>query len=150
MCVSDEPQSIKQYAGREGAAFEPRVDRVVGEFIDLIERKYISTPSDFRPIDFGHKAQYFALDVISELGWGEAIGFLKNDTDMFRYVEINEAIFLGISTMLITPWMFKFLQIWPLSLAMPKEGDKVGFGMLIRLEISQRTSLMRLLTYTLV
>ena len=121
------------YSGREGADFELRIDRIIGEFIDLIERKYVSSSTDFRPVEFGHKMQYFALDMISELGWGDAVGFLKSDRDLYRYVEINEKVFPVISVLLTVPWMDQYLKTWPLSLALPREGDEVGFGMLMSL-----------------
>ncbi|KAK3934715.1 cytochrome P450, partial [Diplogelasinospora grovesii] len=119
------------YSGKEGVGFEPTVDRNVAELVDLIERKYLSTPTDFRPIEFAHKAQYFALDVISELGFGEAIGFLPNDKDMYRYVEINDTFFPVMAVILNMPWMDKYLKSWPLNMALPKEGDQVGFGRLM-------------------
>jgi hypothetical protein len=73
-----------QYAGTENGGFEPGIDRIVAQFIDLIETKYCSTPTDFRPMDLAPKASYFALDVISELGFSEAYGFLKEDKDLYN------------------------------------------------------------------
>ncbi|KAH7316774.1 cytochrome P450 [Stachybotrys elegans] len=116
------------YSGREGASFEPGVDKHVQMLVNLIERKYLSTPSDFRPIEFSHKSQYFALDVISYLGFGEAIGFLKNDSDMHHYVESNDAFFPVLAVVLNMPWLDRWLRMWPLSLALPKVGDEAGFG----------------------
>ena len=119
------------YSGREGAAFEPRIDKHVAQFVRLIEEKYLSTPTAFRPIEFSHKSQYFALDVISDLGFGEAIGFLENDQDMYRYVETNDTVFPVLAVLLNMPWLNALLKTWPLSLAMPKEGDEVGLGRLM-------------------
>ncbi|KAK0609981.1 cytochrome P450 [Bombardia bombarda] len=81
-----------RYAGREGAAFEPKADSYVAEFVDLIERKYISTPTDYRPIEFLDKVQFFALDTTADIGFGDAIGLLANDKDMHmhKYIEIND------------------------------------------------------------
>ena len=116
------------YAGREGAAFEPKVDKHVAQLVRLIRDKYISTPEEFRPIEFSHKAQYFALDVISDLSFGEAIGFLENDEDMYRYVETNDTVFPVLAVLLNMPWLSALLRTWPMSLAMPKEGDEAGLG----------------------
>ncbi len=101
------------------------------EFVDLIDRKYISTPTEYRPINFAHTAQYFALDVISRLGWGESIGFLANDKDVYKYIEINETAMPFLALALAIPWVDKYLKMWPLRLFMPSEGDEVGFGRLI-------------------
>ncbi|KEY69824.1 hypothetical protein S7711_08608 [Stachybotrys chartarum IBT 7711] len=120
------------YSGKEGEGFEPGVDRHVGMLVDLIRDKYLSTPTEFRPIEFSHTSQYFALDVISYLGFGEAIGFLKNDTDMHHYIEVNDSFFPVLAVLLNVPWVDSWLRTWPLSLALPKEGDETGFGRLMR------------------
>lgn len=119
------------YAGRDGAAFEPKVDKHVAEFVHLLERKYISTPTEFRPVEFSHRAQYFALDVISDIAFGEALGFLPNDKDMYDYVQTNDTIFPVVAVLLNMPWLNGWLKSWPLSMAMPKEGDESGLGRLM-------------------
>ncbi|KAK0724975.1 hypothetical protein B0H67DRAFT_641449 [Lasiosphaeris hirsuta] len=121
----------RDYSGRDGAGFEPRVNHIAAEFVDLIERKYLSTLAEFRPIDFAHKAQYFTLDVISYLGLGEALGFLSNDEDMYDYVAINDSMLPTISVLLTIPWADGILKSWPFNKMLLKDGDNVGFGMLI-------------------
>ncbi|KAK2000903.1 cytochrome P450 [Colletotrichum falcatum] len=122
---------IPGYAGRENGGFEPGVDRIVARFIDLIGSKYISTSDDFRPIEFSHKSQYFALDVVSELSFGEALGFLAKDEDLFGYVETNDQIFPVLAVMLNMPWLGITMQRWPLNKLLPFESDKFGFGRLM-------------------
>lgn len=121
----------EQYSGRERPSFEPVVDRHVARLVELIRRKYISTPSDFRPVEFSHRSQYFALDVVSDLGFGEAIGFLANDKDMFKFVETNDTFFPVLAVILNMPWLSRIMRTWPLSKAMPKEGDEYGLGPLM-------------------
>ena len=133
----------EQYSGKEGAGFEPVVDRHVTEFVDLIERKYLSTPSEFRPIEFSHRSQYFALDVISDVGFGEAIGFLANDKDMYKYVETNDAFFPVLAIILNMPWLSRVMRTWPLSKAMPKVGDEYGLGPLMGYDRLVRPRVMR-------
>jgi hypothetical protein len=99
--------------------------------VELIESRYLSSTTDFRPIEFSHKSQYFALDVISYLGFGEAIGFLENDKDMHSYVAINDGFFPVLAVLLNVPWVDAWLKTWPLNQAMPKESDAVGFGRLM-------------------
>ncbi len=123
---------VLQYSGRELGGFEPGIDAQVAQFVSLIERKYISTPADYRPIEFAHKAQYFALDVISALGYGHPIGFLENDTDMHRYIEINDESFKIFALMSNMPWLAAMMQRWPLNMALPKDSDPIGFGRLLR------------------
>ncbi|KAH8895795.1 cytochrome P450 [Thozetella sp. PMI_491] len=116
------------YSGKEGNSFEAGVDKIVGQLVDLIERKYLSTPDAYRPIEFSHKAQFFALDVIGELGFGEPIGFVSNDKDMYKYVEINDSFFPVLAVLLNMPWLSRLMQSWPLNKSLPKVGDEVGFG----------------------
>ncbi|KAK2052135.1 cytochrome P450 [Colletotrichum caudatum] len=119
------------YSGRENGGFEPGVDRIVAQFINLIKSKYISTSNNFRPIEFSHKSQYFALDVVSELSFGEALGFLAEDKDLFSYVETNDQIFPVLAVMLNIPWLGIMMQRWPLNKLLPFESDRFGFGRLM-------------------
>ncbi|TDZ27753.1 Cytochrome P450 monooxygenase lolP1 [Colletotrichum spinosum] len=116
------------YAGRDDGGFEPGVDRIVAQFVRLIENKYVSTAADFRPVEFSHKAQYFALDVISELSFGEALGFLARDEDLYGYVALNDDVFPVLALVLNVPWIGIVMQHWPLSKFLPFSNDKYGFG----------------------
>lgn len=123
--------SLLQYAGRENGGFEAGIDGIVARLVTLIGSKYTSTPTDFRPIEFSHKAQYFALDVVSELSFGEALGFVAGDEDLFRYVETNDRIFPVLAVMLNMPWLGIAMQRWPLNKLLPFESDRFGFGRLM-------------------
>lgn len=61
---------------------EARIDAVVFDLINLTKSKYLSRGPDFRPSDFGPAAQFFALDVITNLIYGEP----------FRYLTKNENV----------------------------------------------------------
>ncbi|KAK4184792.1 cytochrome P450 [Podospora australis] len=119
------------YARRDD--FEPQIDRILGSFIDLIERKHISTPTEFRPIELGHAIQYLTLDIISELSLGEPLGFIASESDMYQFIEINDTFFPILSVLLTMPWLDKVLKSWPLHRLLPKEGDLVGFGRMMGL-----------------
>lgn len=71
-----------QYSGKENDDLEYTIDRNVLALVDLIHNKYISTSSEFKPFDFGRKIQYFSLDVISGIAFGEAFGELATDQDV--------------------------------------------------------------------
>lgn len=107
------------------------MDKIVAQFIKVVESKYISTPGEFRPIEFSHKSQYFALDVVSELSFGEALGFLVNDEDLFGYVKTNDQMFPILAVLLNMPWIGIMMQRWPLNKLLPFESDKFGFGKLM-------------------
>ncbi|KAL3292811.1 cytochrome P450 [Colletotrichum asianum] len=119
------------YSGLENGGFEAGIDKQIAAFVDLIDTKYISTPNVFRPMDMASKSTYFALDVISELGFGHAYGFLKEDRDLYQYVATKDAFFPVMITMGNVPWLAKLMHSWPLNLGLPKSADSAGFGALM-------------------
>ncbi|KAF5526042.1 Cytochrome P450 monooxygenase lolP1 [Colletotrichum aenigma] len=124
------------YAGRDNGGFEPGVDKMVAQFVDLVESKYVSTVTDYRPIEFSHKSQYFALDVIGQLAFGEALGFLANDEDLWGYVSANDQVFPALALMLNIPHVGIMMQRWPFSKLLPFSSDEYGFGKLMH--VAQR------------
>lgn len=110
---------------------EAAIDSQIAKFIKLIERKYISTGSDYRPMDFGEKGQFFTLDTISELAFGHAFGFMETDRDMYDYIKITKAFI---------PFVVFLCHATPLAALLhsrlcrglfPKATDKIGFGAFI-------------------
>jgi cytochrome P450 len=94
----------------------------------LIRSKYLSTLSTSTPVDLARKIQYFTLDVISTIGFGQAIGDLKADADLNDYIASGE-IGLTIVTISIGLGLTSYLQWPPLArLLGPSEKDKTGFG----------------------
>lgn len=82
-------------------------------------------------MDMASKSTYFALDVISELGFGTPYGFLKEDRDLYQYVSTKDAFFPVMITMGNVPWLATLMHSWPLNLGLPKSGDSAGFGALM-------------------
>jgi hypothetical protein len=112
--------------------FEEGIDKHVIGLIGLIERSFVSTPTDFRLVDFAQKSQFFALDVICEVGFGATPGFLSQDKDLFNYLEINNAFFPVLIILSHFQWLARLMHKWPMKYSLPKVGDKVGFGALMR------------------
>ncbi|KAK3986726.1 cytochrome P450 [Cladorrhinum sp. PSN332] len=113
------------YSGKEVDGVEPRVDRNVGALIKLLDEKYI-TPG--KPFDFARKAQFFTLDVISDISYDEAFGFLPSDSDMYHYIEESEE---GLTTLLLLglwPGLIRLLQHPLAKPLLPSFDDTVGFG----------------------
>lgn len=123
-------KSKTQYSARDNGAyrFEAGVDRQILSFINLLERKYISTESETRPVDLAEKIQFFILDAISDISLSEPFGYLDNDHDMYKYNEINRSSLSVLNVVSILPWLASLVHKWPLRLLLPREGDKVGFG----------------------
>ncbi|RBR23415.1 uncharacterized protein FIESC28_03794 [Fusarium coffeatum] len=119
------------YSGKENPSLERSVDSIIAKFIDLLETKYLSTEDEFRPVDFSQKAQFFTLDVISDLAFGHQFGYLTKDEDVYDFLKITRAYFPVTVTMANMPWMISLLHSRLFSGLLPKETDGVGFGAFI-------------------
>jgi hypothetical protein len=82
-------------------------------------------------MDWGYKAQYFTLDVICELAWGRALGFLDEGRDVHDYIKIATSALPLMMIMGTYPGLAKMLQSRFLRRFLPKETDKIGFGAFI-------------------
>jgi len=116
------------YTGRDIDHLEPRIDRNVLELVNLLDENYISRDKVF---DFGRKAQYFTLDVISDVSFGQAFGFLKADSDLYGYIALMEAQMPNMILTSVFPWLVDLIGSPLFRSLLPSAKDKVGFGRLI-------------------
>ncbi|KAM7182700.1 Cytochrome P450 [Rhypophila sp. PSN 637] len=124
-------QMASGYSGKENLSLESSIDLHVLELIDLIRTKYLSTDTQARPFDFARKIQFFTLDVISQIGFGEPFGDLRADQDVNEYVKAGE-IGLTVTTVGLALGITWFLQLPLVARALgPSEKDVVGFGRMI-------------------
>ncbi|KAJ2978749.1 hypothetical protein NUW58_g7397 [Xylaria curta] len=120
----------------EGFGFGAGIDRQILQFVNLIESRYLSTATEYRPVQFFEKVSFFALDVIGDVSFGGAFGYLVRDTDLYQYHHINDESLPIMNLLSTMPWLSSILYKWPFSLILPKEGDRVGFGRLMGLVTS--------------
>lgn len=108
---------------------EQDIDDRLLQLFDLINTKYLSSLGGaYRPMDLSRTLSYFTLDVISQIAFGEAFGFLEKDEDPFGYIanlqEFLPAIMLfGAYTELTSILRFPLLKPF-----LPKSTDKRGLG----------------------
>jgi cytochrome P450 len=119
------------YSGKENESMEDTVDKQIAAFIDLIDEKYVSTSTEYRPMDFALKAQYFTLDVISALAFGKPFGYLTQDEDLHDYIKITTAYIPFMVALGSVPWLADLLHSRLMRGLLPKESDKLGFGAFI-------------------
>jgi hypothetical protein len=98
--------------------------------VSLID-KYVTTGSDYKPLDFGRKAQYFTLDVITSLAYGKAFGYLTTDSDVYDYIKTVEETLPAAMMVTVLPWINWVLQTRLVKSFLPSEKDPIGFGKLI-------------------
>jgi hypothetical protein len=107
---------------------EQTIDDNVTALIKLIDSKYISTPTDYRPMDLARKAQYFTLDAISSLAFGKAFGDLEHDEDVHGYIKMLDEAGPIIILLTVLPLVRSLLQLPLFRDLLPSSKDKIGFG----------------------
>lgn len=110
---------------------EGSVDTQIAKFVELIETNYISTPKDYSPMDLGEKASFFTLDVISDLAFGQAFGYLETDRDVYDYLKMMKTAVPLMMAVSDVPILADILQSRLFRAILPSEADKVGFGAFI-------------------
>ncbi|KAI0895193.1 cytochrome P450 [Annulohypoxylon nitens] len=122
------------YSGKENPAIETGVDEQLASLVALIRRKYISTASEFRPLDLAPTTMFFAVDTISRIAFGKAFGNLEADRDIYSFHEFAKVAAMKGSAFSEIPWLGKVFFYPPvLRLVGPKVTDKKGVGMFMRL-----------------
>ena len=82
-------------------------------------------------MDFGRKAQYFTLDVISHVSYGKAFGHLATDSDIYGYIEEVDKTLPAAMMVTVLPWINWVLQTRLVKSFLPSEKDPIGFGKII-------------------
>ncbi|PFH61477.1 hypothetical protein XA68_17308 [Ophiocordyceps unilateralis] len=113
------------YSGKEVDNLEAKIDRNVLALIRLLDSKYVAAN---QPFDFGRKAQYFTLDVISDLAFGKPFGDLDSDSDVHKYISTMETNMPNIILTSSLPWLLSLLASPLLRWMLPSERDVIGVG----------------------
>lgn len=122
------PLTSQKYAGKENDNLEKTIDETIQALVRLIDEKYVSASTEFKPIDIGRKAQYFTLDVLSSLAFGKSFGDIETDSDNHKYIETVEESGPAIILVMVLPWISKLLQLPLLKGLLPSAEDTIGFG----------------------
>jgi cytochrome P450 len=107
---------------------EQSIDKYIKQLLNLIRSNYLSTPASSKSMDLAQKTQYLTLDVISDIGFGQAFGDLEADTDVDNYIRSGGQglRFLSVTCAL---GLLPILQWPPLArLIGPSEKDRSGHG----------------------
>ncbi|KAK7430663.1 hypothetical protein QQZ08_002706 [Neonectria magnoliae] len=112
------------YGGREVDNLEPKIDKNILSFIHLLK----SYAAESKQVDFGRKAQYFTLDVISDLAFGKPFGFIETDSDVYEYIGTTEETLPMVMVTTVVPILVKILSHPLLKRLLPSEKDRLGFG----------------------
>ncbi|QSZ33683.1 hypothetical protein DSL72_005254 [Monilinia vaccinii-corymbosi] len=120
------------YSGKDVENLEQSIDRQINAFIGLIERKYLSTPAEFRPVDFARKIQYLTLDATTDTAFGKAFGCIGQDDDMYGYIKTINQLLPAAVIAGIFPWLVTLSRSFICKPFLPTEKDESGFGKLMQ------------------
>lgn len=122
----------RQYSGKEIDGLEALVDKHVQALVDLIQRKYISSGSDLRPLDLARKASFFTMDVITDIAFGAAWGCLSSDEDVGGWFEGTEQVMTAALWVSSFPILNRLLCMpFIARIIMPSDKDATGSGRLM-------------------
>ncbi|KAF2844912.1 benzoate 4-monooxygenase cytochrome-like protein P450 [Plenodomus tracheiphilus IPT5] len=126
-------QMAPGYSGKENLSLESDIDKRVLELLSLIRSKYTSSTAESRPVDIGRKIQYFTLDVISMVGFGQSFGDLEADADLHEIIKATK-VGMTMITIFGAFGLVPYLQ-WPViaRLLAPAETDKTGMGRMLHI-----------------
>ncbi len=117
-----------QYSGKDVDHLDESIDQQIANLIRLIEAKYLTTDTDFRPVDIARKVQYLTLDVISTIAFGRTFGFIDNDGVLFDYIKTTEESLPLIQVIALLPWLLNVLQSPVFKPIRPTSTDAIGLG----------------------
>lgn len=117
-----------KYAGKEVDNLEQIINDQISNFVELIDTKYVSSSSVFRPVDFARKVQYYTLDVISNIAFGSPFGYLTADDDLYGYIKTTEDTIPVMIVVALIPWLMRVVQSPLMKMFLPTEKDVVGLG----------------------
>lgn len=99
------------------------------ETVHLIQRKYLSHGSQFRPMDFAAIAQQITLDVITYLALGRPFGYIAEDTDKYEYIKSIEDNFPLMNVFATLPVLSDIMRIPTVqNTFIPSAKDNTGLG----------------------
>ncbi|KAJ0120538.1 hypothetical protein J7T55_015267 [Diaporthe amygdali] len=122
------------YTGREVPRLESDIDGQIESLKNLIRTKYISSTDKIAPpLDMSKAAQYFTVDALTKIAYGDAFGYLVHDDDIAGYVKTMQegSVFNELCTEI--PWIRRIFWSKPmLQMFGPKPTDNDGIGALMK------------------
>ena len=118
----------EQYTGNEVPSLESDIDARVVELLDLIQRAYVDKNE---AMDFAALAGYFTLDILTQIAFGQALGFLIKNEDLYDYHKTSSQFYPIMELSSNHPSILSFLRSRIMRGAQPKPTDKIGFGAIV-------------------
>ncbi|KAK2036358.1 cytochrome P450 [Colletotrichum somersetense] len=117
------------YLGKKVENLKAKVDKNILQLINLV----YSYVSEDKPFDFGLKAQYFTLDVITDLAFSKPFGDLASDSDVYEYIHTAEKNMPNVVVTAVLPWLLALLSSPLFRCLLPSDKDAIGLRKTIRI-----------------
>jgi hypothetical protein len=129
-------QMAAGYAGKDIQGLEATVDERVGEFINGIEQRWMSSPDKTKSFEIARRLQYFTIDTITHLCFGKPLGFVDSDSDKFNFIATIEQqlpIVQHFSVILFLNTLLRWASKIPIfrGLVVPSSADSTGIGLIM-------------------
>lgn len=119
------------YAGRDNMDMEEKVEAKIAHLKDILRQRYLSEGDKLNPVDLARASYYFTLDVITDLSYGEAFGFLDAEGDLYNYTRSLDQLLVVTGLFSEIPFLRKFSNTFVGAAFKPKFSDKSGMGRLM-------------------
>lgn len=107
---------------------EEQVGAKILHFKAMLRRRYLSTEKELKAVDLAHLTLYFTLDVITQLVFGKAFGFMDAEDDLYAYSTTMDALGFPITIAAEVPWLRRLSMSFLGASFRPKMSDKTGLG----------------------
>ena len=110
---------------------EGEVDEQIRDMLDIFRTQFARTG---KPLDFACWAQWFVYDMVSHLGFGSAIGFVREGRDVGGLIQAFHDMAPLAGLVAAIPWVVNPILKNPLlkPWLMPKAGDNTGTGKIMK------------------
>ncbi|KAK6855948.1 Cytochrome P450 71A20 [Apiospora arundinis] len=86
------------------------IDEHLTRLLDFIERKYVSTPEEYSPMDLTKILTFFTTDITSSMVLGQDSGCIKREDDFHGYIHSVESYLNVLSSLVVLPVFQKFMD----------------------------------------
>ncbi|ROW02925.1 hypothetical protein VSDG_01713 [Cytospora chrysosperma] len=120
------------YGKNVALGMEPTVDNLINTLIQYLRDKCAKGPEATSVVNFALVVNYFTMDVITRIAFGEELGFLRSDTDVHNLLAAVRAALRTVNVPLSIPWVRDITTSrWFLNYFGPRPTDKTGIGLVI-------------------
>lgn len=133
-------QTAAGYAGKDNPHLEAEVDSIVAQMVGKIRTKYAARDGRERSkmpmFDIARMAQYFTLDSIAKVAFGQEFGLIREEKDIYGHIDMLHEVAAPVVFVGGVPYLRAIMgSDLVLAVAGPKPTDKRGLGRIMRFAV---------------